>query len=96
MSFIRLAARNLARPCLAFAVPRTQNSILWRAGFSAAAGLTKDVIETRVLDVLKGFEKVDSGKVLFELSFSCFYWDLMRVFASADYYLVIYGRPWSR
>jgi NADH dehydrogenase (ubiquinone) 1 alpha/beta subcomplex 1 len=68
MSLIRLAARNLARPRLGFAVPRTQHSIPWRAGFSVAAGLTKAAIEIRVLDVLKGFEKVNPSKVVVELS----------------------------
>lgn len=33
------------------------------ARFSAAAGLDKEQITTRVLDVLKGFEKVDQVKV---------------------------------
>ena len=63
MSLIRLAARNLARPRLAFAAPRIQNSVPWRAG-SSAAGLTKDDIQKRVIDVLKGFEKVNPSKVL--------------------------------
>jgi NADH dehydrogenase (ubiquinone) 1 alpha/beta subcomplex 1, acyl-carrier protein len=63
MSFIRLTARNLTRPCLALTAPRAQISVPWR-GFSAAAGLSKHNIETRVLDVLKGFEKVNPGKVL--------------------------------
>ena len=63
MSFIRLAAHNLVRSRLALAIPRIQNPIPWRASFSASAGLTKDVIETRVLDVLKGFEKVNQSKV---------------------------------
>jgi NADH dehydrogenase (ubiquinone) 1 alpha/beta subcomplex 1, acyl-carrier protein len=64
MSLIRLAARNLARPRLAFAAPRIQNSVPWRAGFSSPAGLTKDDIQKRVIDVLKGFEKVNPSKVL--------------------------------
>jgi NADH dehydrogenase (ubiquinone) 1 alpha/beta subcomplex 1 len=63
MSFIHLAARNFARPRIVLAIPRTPNFIPWRAGFSAAAGLTKEAIETRVLDVLKGFEKVNPSKV---------------------------------
>lgn len=67
MSFIRLAARNLTRHRLALAVPRTQNPLPWRAGFSAAAGLTKDVIQTRVLEVLSGFEKVKASKVSSQL-----------------------------
>ncbi|TFY83583.1 hypothetical protein EWM64_g412 [Hericium alpestre] len=34
-----------------------------RAAFSAAAGLNKSEIEARVLDVFKGFEKVDLAKL---------------------------------
>jgi NADH dehydrogenase (ubiquinone) 1 alpha/beta subcomplex 1, acyl-carrier protein len=63
MSFLRLAFRNSARPCLAARIPRPQNSIPWRASFSATSGLPKETIQTRVLDVLKGFEKVDPSKV---------------------------------
>ena len=63
MSFIRLAARSLTRPRVALSVPRTQTAIAWRAGYSAAAGLSRDVIQTRVLEVLGGFEKVKNGKV---------------------------------
>ena len=37
-----------------------------RAPYSAAAGgLSRDIIQTRILDVLKEFEKVDSAKVCF-------------------------------
>ncbi|EEB93655.1 hypothetical protein MPER_07655, partial [Moniliophthora perniciosa FA553] len=38
--------------------------------FSAAAGLSKQDVETRVLDVLKGFEKVDSTKLSTASNFS--------------------------
>jgi len=42
--------------------PATQ--LVFRAGFSAAAGaLSKDTIKSRVLEVLSGFEKVDATKV---------------------------------
>lgn len=34
-----------------------------RAPYSAAAGLSRDAIQTRILDVLKGLEKVDQSKV---------------------------------
>lgn len=63
MSFIRLAARSLTRPRVAFAAPRTQMAVPWRAGYSAAAGLSKETIQTRVLEVLGGFEKVKTAKV---------------------------------
>ena len=36
--------------------------------YAAAAGLSKQDIETRVLDVLKGFEKVDGSKVRFGIA----------------------------
>jgi NADH dehydrogenase (ubiquinone) 1 alpha/beta subcomplex 1 len=63
MSFIRLAVRTAALPRCALAIPHTKNQLLFRAGFSVAAGLSKEVIQSRVLDVLKGFEKVDPTKV---------------------------------
>lgn len=69
MSFFRVAFRG---PAASFARNRVSVSATaiprrtWlpqRAAFSAAAGLTKEEITTRVLDVLKGFEKVDPNKV---------------------------------
>ena len=36
---------------------------IFRAPYSAAAGLSRDAIQDRILDVLKGFEKVDQSKV---------------------------------
>ena len=64
MSFLRLAVRSVARPrFVAAAIPSTRSRILQSASYSAAAGLNKEQIETRVLDVLKGFEKVDPAKV---------------------------------
>ena len=68
MSFLRVAFRG---PAASFARSRISASAAaiprrtWlpqRAAFSAAAGLTKENITTRVLDVLKGFEKVDPAK----------------------------------
>ncbi|KIM85312.1 hypothetical protein PILCRDRAFT_49370, partial [Piloderma croceum F 1598] len=38
--------------------------------FSAAAGLTKDDIKKRVIDVLKGFEKVNPSKLTTTSSFT--------------------------
>ncbi|KZV99069.1 acyl carrier protein [Exidia glandulosa HHB12029] len=40
------------------------------APYSAAAGLNASQIESRVLDVLKSFEKVDPGKLSTSASFS--------------------------
>lgn len=65
MSFIRQAVR-VALPRRALVIPR-QNQFIFR-GYSAAGGLSKEAIQTRVLDVLKGFEKVDQSKVCFDQS----------------------------
>lgn len=66
MSFLRLAVRNVARPRLSFAAPvafSARSSLLQRATFATGAGLDKEQITARVLDVLKGFEKVKQEKV---------------------------------
>jgi NADH dehydrogenase (ubiquinone) 1 alpha/beta subcomplex 1 len=39
------------------------NSVPRAAGYSSASSLSKEEIEARVLDVFKGFEKVDPTKV---------------------------------
>ncbi len=41
---------------------QTPASLKWR-GYAAAAGLSKEDISSRVMDVMKTFEKVDGGKV---------------------------------
>ncbi|KAI0931992.1 hypothetical protein AcW1_000751 [Taiwanofungus camphoratus] len=69
MSFLRLAVRSIARPSVvltprvATALPQRWNRIPHYAPFSAAAGLSKGEITARVIDVLKGFEKVDPAKL---------------------------------
>lgn len=69
MSFFRLAARSVARPSLAATALPARNALRMQiARYSAPAGLSKDQITTRVLDVLKGFEKVDQGKVFILLN----------------------------
>ncbi|KAG1798813.1 FAT domain-containing protein [Suillus variegatus] len=40
----------------------SRQTLALRANYSAAAGLSKESIQTRILDVLKGFEKVDIVK----------------------------------
>ena len=57
---VNVAARLAVAPRLALAA-RAQ--YVPRAQFSAAAVLSKEDITTRVLDVLKSFEKVDGSKV---------------------------------
>ena len=69
MSFIRLATRAAFSPRYHWAAPRLRNHLIPRAGFSAAAGLSRDIIQSRVLEVFKGFEKVDPAKVIHETGF---------------------------
>ena len=57
---VNVAARSVVAPRLALAA---RSRFVPRAAFSAAAGLSKEEITTRVLDVLKTFEKVDGSKV---------------------------------
>ena len=68
MSFIRLAFRGVVTRNLAsHSLSRLHQSRLpQRAAFSAASALDKTQIETRVLDVLKSFEKVHPEKVCIE------------------------------
>ncbi|OCF46020.1 acyl carrier protein [Kwoniella heveanensis CBS 569] len=57
----------LARAALPTAVARP--AFQYR-GYAAAAGLSKEDITSRVLDVLKSFEKVDGGKLSPNASFT--------------------------
>ncbi|KAF5374951.1 hypothetical protein D9758_000196 [Tetrapyrgos nigripes] len=66
----RLAARTAPVFSRACRVSRTTTQLPLRAAYSAPAGLSKDNIESRVLDVLKGFEKVDQSKLTTSASFS--------------------------
>ncbi|KAG6897015.1 hypothetical protein C0992_004659 [Termitomyces sp. T32_za158] len=63
MSFIRLAARASALPSFARIAPRVQRQVIQRVAYSAQAGLSRDAIQSRVFEVLKGFEKVDPAKI---------------------------------
>ena len=56
----RVASAALIRPTLSFARPALTLSA---RGYAASAGLSKDDISSRVLEVMKTFEKVDGGKV---------------------------------
>ena len=56
---IRAATFALARPA---ALVRPAPIALAR-GYAASAGLAKDDISSRVMEVMKTFEKVDGGKV---------------------------------
>ncbi|KAN0100695.1 Acyl carrier protein-like protein [Tylopilus felleus] len=70
MSFARITLRSLSRVKPTFAVSKQSAYRLHRANFSAAAALSKDDIQTRIFDLLKGFEKVDPAKVSTSASFA--------------------------
>lgn len=61
----RIATTPLIRPALTFARPTLT---LASRGYAASAGLSKDDISSRVLEVMKTFEKVDGGKVCLSCS----------------------------
>ncbi|KAF8237768.1 acyl carrier protein [Tricholoma matsutake] len=70
MSFIRLATRAAFSPRCHWSAPRITAQLVDRARFSAAAALSRDTIQSRVLEVLKGFEKVDPAKLSLSASFT--------------------------
>jgi NADH dehydrogenase (ubiquinone) 1 alpha/beta subcomplex 1 len=71
MSFLRVVARAApVRPFVQVQAPRLALQLLARARLppraffaAAAGGLRKEEIEARILDIVKGFEKVEPGKV---------------------------------
>ncbi|KAF8168017.1 acyl carrier protein-like protein [Crassisporium funariophilum] len=70
MSFSRLLPRAATLSRAAWTAPNLHRRFVPRAAYSAAAGLSRDVIQTRVLDVLKGYEKVDPAKLSVSSSFT--------------------------
>ncbi|KAI0051761.1 acyl carrier protein [Auriscalpium vulgare] len=71
MSFARIALRSAVRTGLAQPASRLLfNRLPPRAAFSAAAALEPAQIERRVLDVLKGFDKVNPEKLVPASSFT--------------------------
>jgi hypothetical protein len=50
-----------------FARPEFKLRYQQRAGYAEAAGLSKENIQSRVLEVMKSFEKVDPSKVRISL-----------------------------
>ncbi|KAJ8521435.1 hypothetical protein ONZ45_g1846 [Pleurotus djamor] len=70
MSFFRVALRSAVAPRRTWTAPLAQNQRVFRARFSDAAHISKPDIESRILDVLKSFEKVDPTKVSPTASFS--------------------------
>nr|GAT54905.1 predicted protein [Mycena chlorophos] len=69
MSFFRLATRALPRQAFVLRAPRRQTILPFRQ-YSAGGALSAEAIQTRILDVLKGFEKVDPAKLTPTASFS--------------------------
>ncbi|KAI6047563.1 acyl carrier protein [Pisolithus marmoratus] len=67
MSFTRLALRNLSRSRATFYVPPRR---VLQANYSAVSGLSTESIQSRIMDVLKGFEKVDHAKLSPAASFT--------------------------
>jgi hypothetical protein len=65
MSAFRFALRGAALSRTAFTPLRVQSrfALPSRATYASAAGLNKEEISKRVLQVLKGFERVDQTKV---------------------------------
>ncbi|KAG6809721.1 hypothetical protein H0H92_014996 [Tricholoma furcatifolium] len=63
MSFARLATRASTLPRFAWTAPRVHRQLIQRAAFSAQAGLSREAVQSRVFEVLKGFEKVNAEKL---------------------------------
>ncbi|KAF8446021.1 acyl carrier protein-like protein [Boletus edulis BED1] len=70
MSFARITLRSLSRARPTFAVSKQSAYRLHRANFSAAAELSKQDIQSRIYNVLKGLEKVDPSKISTSASFA--------------------------
>ena len=99
MSFLRTALRAIPKQRATLIAPRSaawarQSWAMQRAAYSASAGLSRTDIESRILDVLKSFEKVEEGKVsritmttergIFNSNFCL----------TAHRLFIIRGRPW--
>lgn len=63
MSFFRLAARTAVATRQSWLTIPACKQTYPHARYSSGAGLSRDAIQTRVFDVLKGFENVDPAKV---------------------------------
>lgn len=93
MSFIRLAARRIVIPRYTPNTSRFTNLLPPRAAFSAAAGLSKDEIQTRILEVVKGFEKVDPAKVSSIVHLFLFRQQVTSLLADSDVVILERFRP---
>ncbi|KAF9240856.1 acyl carrier protein [Melanogaster broomeanus] len=70
MSFARITLRSLSSVRPTFAVSKQPAYRLHRANFSDAAGLKKEDVQTRVIRVLKSFERIDPAKLSPAASFA--------------------------
>ncbi|KAF8735494.1 hypothetical protein AX14_001988 [Amanita brunnescens Koide BX004] len=70
MSFLRLAARAACVPRASWIAPRVSHQLRQQALFSSGSGLSRDVIQERVLNVFRDFEKVDAAKLTPAASFT--------------------------
>ncbi|KAH6917302.1 acyl carrier protein-like protein [Coprinopsis sp. MPI-PUGE-AT-0042] len=71
MSLFRLASRSTTVYRSAVAARTLPNRfVLPRATYASGSGLSRDSIQSRILDVLKGNEKVDPSKLTATASFS--------------------------
>lgn len=70
MSFFRLAARTAVATRQSWLTIPACKQTYPHARYSSGAGLSRDAIQTRVFDVLKGFENVDPAKLTASASFS--------------------------
>lgn len=73
MSFARVTLRSLSRARPTFAVSKQSAYRLHRANFSAAAGPSREDIQSRIFNVLKSFEKVEPSKVPFSMHTAIFF-----------------------
>ncbi|PPQ88653.1 hypothetical protein CVT25_010229 [Psilocybe cyanescens] len=70
MSLARLIPRAAAISCIARTTPTLQTRWIPRAMYSAGGPLSKDVITSRILETLKGYEKINPAKLTTSASFS--------------------------
>ncbi|KAF5336874.1 hypothetical protein D9611_003258 [Ephemerocybe angulata] len=70
MSLFRFASRASPLARAAWTAPRAARVFVPRAGYASSAGLSKETIQTRIFDVLKGYEKIDPAKLTPTANFS--------------------------
>ncbi|KAI9136592.1 acyl carrier protein-like protein [Paraphysoderma sedebokerense] len=59
----KIVSKSFITPQTSVALSRTAAPAVFTRLFASAAGLSRTDVETRILDLLKGFDKVDAGKV---------------------------------